>query len=81
VGAYFGGTCARVGERFADAAGPTFKASDRTLPFLTVRQARVRDFCFLIVFFLRACALFPLLFRIRSAATTCTTRPPKTPLP
>jgi hypothetical protein len=36
----------RVGERFADTAGPAFKVSGRTHPFLTARWARVRDFCF-----------------------------------
>jgi hypothetical protein len=41
VGACFAGACARVGERFA-----VSKASGRTLPFLTVRRARVWDFAF-----------------------------------
>jgi hypothetical protein len=33
-----------VGERFADTADPTLKASSRTHPFKTAVRARVRDF-------------------------------------
>jgi hypothetical protein len=46
VGVYFAGARTRVGERFADTTGLTFKASGRTNPFLTTRRARVWNFAF-----------------------------------
>jgi hypothetical protein len=44
VSACFAGKRVRVGERFADTAGPTFKAGCRTHPFIIMCRARVRDF-------------------------------------
>jgi hypothetical protein len=43
-GCLFAEARAQVGEHIADTAGPTFKVSGHTHPFLTTRRARVRDF-------------------------------------
>jgi hypothetical protein len=70
----------RAGERVADVAGPTLKASSHTDTFKTACWERVRG-CFPIIFFLRACISLPMLFHIRSAATSCAFSPLETPPP
>jgi hypothetical protein len=81
VGGCSAGARARVGESPAGTAGSAFKVRGRACPFKTTRRAQVRDFAFPLSSSSRAHYLLSEFFHIHSAAASCASSPPWTPLP
>jgi hypothetical protein len=70
-----------MGERFADAVGPELKVCGHTPPFKTHAPGTCSELCSPIIFFLCSHISLPVLFRIRSAITSCAHSPPDSPPP